>query len=260
MNLSNFQIDKSSPLPYYYQLERYIQTLMYKGDLKKNDELQSEGEIASLCNISVGVVRHALKRLELRGVITCRKGKRAVVKGNQKIQVEFSHKQYGGYEELEKQGLNVHTRVIENTLTEPNDKVKEKLKLKEEEKVTKIIRIRSVEDQPVIFWISYVSAQLCPNIVQYDLTDCSLNSVVNKLYGIKTSCVECSLEVIRGEQEICRMLNKPLDEPLIYIESINFLQDSRVFQLSEAWHTSDNWSFNFHFLLNKNQMPLQTSV
>ena len=257
MNISNFHVDKSSPLPYYYQLERYIQSLINKGYLKKNDELQAEGEIASYCNISIGVVRQALKRLEQSGVIIRRKGKRAVVKGKQKIQVEFSQKQYGGYDELEKQGFNVNTRVIENTLTKPNDKVKYKLKIKGGEKVIKIIRIRSVEDQPVIFWISYVSSNLCPDLIQQDLTDRSLNSVVYELYGIRTSSVECSLEVIRGEQEICRLLNKPLDEPLIYIESTNFLEDGRVFQLTEAWHTSDNWSFNFHFLLNKSRMPLQ---
>jgi len=259
MYISDFRVDKASPLPYYYQLERFIQSLIDKGYLKKLDELKAEGEIASLCNISVGVVRHALKRLEQSGAIIRRKGKRAVVKGKQKIQVEFSQKQYGGYKELEKQGFKVNTKVIYNTLTEPEVKVKEKLKINKGDKIIKIIRIRSIEDQPVIFWISYVPFHLCPDLAQYDLTDCSLNSVVYELYGIRTNSVECSLEVIRGEQEICRLLNKPLDEPLIYIESTNFLEDERVFQLTEAWHTSDNWSFNFHLLLNKSRMALQSA-
>lgn len=259
MNISDFHIDKSSPLPYYYQLERFLQTLIDKGYLEKLDELQAEGKIAGLCNISVGVVRQALKRLEQSGVIIRQKGKRAVVQGKQKIQVEFSQKQYGGYVELERQGFKVNTRVIENTLTEPDVKVRDKLKINEGDKVTKIIRIRSVENQPVIFWISYVSSHLCPDLAQYDLTNRSLNSAVYELYGIRTSSVECSLEVIRGEQEICRLLNKPLDEPLIYIESTNFLEDDQVFQLTEAWHTSDNWSFNFHFLLEQSRLPLKSA-
>ena len=260
MDISDFRVNKSSPLPYYYQLERFIQSQIDKGYLKKLDELKAEGEIASLCNISIGVVRHALKRLEQSGAIIRRKGKRAVVNGKQKIQVEFSQKQYGGYKELERQGFKVNTRVIENSVTEPDAKVMEKLKIDEGDKIIKIIRIRSIESQPVIFWISYLPSHLCPDLAQYDLTDCSLNSVANELYGIRTSNVECSIEVIRGEQEICRLLNKPLYEPLIYIESTNFLDDDRVFQLTEAWHTSDNWSFNFHFLLNKNSMALQSAV
>jgi DNA-binding GntR family transcriptional regulator len=246
MYLSDFKIERDSPIPYYYQLEGFLRTGVEKGFLKKNDTLPSEKEIAETCDVSIGVVRQALQRLEQSGIINRQKGKKAIVVSDPKVQIEFSHKQYGGYEDLQEQGLKVGTTVLENRLVVPDDRIASKLQLECTQEVIKIVRTRAIEDRKVIYWISYVPARLCPALEQYDLTDKSLNRVVAELYGIQTHTVECSLEVVRGEQEICEVIGRPAYEPLIYIECTNYLRNGRVFQFSEAWHTADNWKFIFH--------------
>lgn len=246
MNINNWEINKSSPLPYYYQLERFLRSEIDRGNYKENDVLPSEGTIASSCNVSLGVVRQTLRRLEQNGVIIRQKGKKAVIKNNPKFQIEFSHKQYGGYEDLERQGFKVRTKVLENCVVESDDKLSKKLRIGKDARTIKIIRIRYVEDHPVIFWITYVPLNICPGLESADLSDKSLNAFVLTHYNIKTQTVECALGVVHGDQTICSMLHNPIDEPLIYIESINYLKDNRVFQYSEAWHTSENWNFIFH--------------
>jgi GntR family transcriptional regulator len=246
MNINNWEINKSSPLPYYYQLERFLRSEIDRGNYKENDVLPSEGTIASSCNVSLGVVRQTLRRLEQNGVIIRQKGKKAVIKNNPKFQIEFSHKQYGGYEDLERQGFKVRTKVLENCVVESDDKLSKKLRIDKDARTIKIIRIRYVEDHPVIFWITYVPLNICPGLESADLSDKSLNAFVLTHYNIKTQTVECALGVVHGDQTICSMLHNPIDEPLIYIESINYLKDNRVFQYSEAWHTSENWNFIFH--------------
>ena len=246
MNFYNWKIDKSSPLPYYYQLERFLRSEMEKGIYKEGEVLPSEGEIASRCNVSIGVVRQTLRRLEQNGVIIRQKGKKAVIKNNPKFQIEFSHKQYGGYEDLERQGFKVRTKVLENCVVGSDDKLSDKLRIDNGAGAIKITRVRYVEDHPVIFWMTYIPLTLCPGLEGADLTDTSLNAFVLTRYGIKTHTVECALGVVHGDQTICSMLHNPIDEPLIYIESINYLKDNRVFQYSEAWHTTENWNFIFH--------------
>ena len=84
-----WKIDKTSPLPYYYQLECLIQQSIEKGLLKTGDFLLSEGEIAATTGLSVGVVRQALKRLEIAQVISRQKGKKAVITARSKDQADL---------------------------------------------------------------------------------------------------------------------------------------------------------------------------
>jgi len=246
MNFYNWKIDKSSPLPYYYQLERFLRSEVEKGIYKEGEVLPSEAEIASRCNVSVGVVRQTLRRLEQNGVIIRQKGKKAVIQSNPKFQIEFNHKQYGGYEDIERQGFKVRTKVLENCVVESNDKLSDKLRIDKGAETIKITRVRYVENHPVIFWMTYIPLNLCPGLERADLTDKSLNAFVSTRYRIHTHTVECSLGVVHGDQTICGVLQNPIDEPLIYIESVNYLKDNRVFQYSEAWHTAENWNFIFH--------------
>ena len=79
-----------------------------------------------------------------------------------------------------------------------------------------------------------------------DMTDISLNEFVLEKYGLTTEKLVCSLEVVHGEQFACSLLEVPTGEPLIYIESVNYLSDDKIFQYTEAWHTAEHWSFTFN--------------
>lgn len=75
MEVVDWKIDTNSPIPFYYQLEKYFEQLIESGVWAKGIELPSEGEISSKYEISIGVVRQALKRLEQKNYISRRKGK-----------------------------------------------------------------------------------------------------------------------------------------------------------------------------------------
>lgn len=246
MRISQCEIDKSSPLPYYYQIERYIKSALDHGNINKNELLPSEGKLAKAFNVSIGVVRQAFNRLEQDGLIVRQKGKRAFIKSNPKLKIEFSHKQYGGYRDLEQKGLTIKTKVLENVLVNPEEKLLEKFKTKPAKKIIQLTRVRFVDNQPVIFWITCLPSELCPGLHKMDLEDVSLNEFILEKYGIKTFKLECSLDVVHGEQFACNCLEVMAGEPLIYIESVNYLANNKVFQYTEAWHPADYWTFTFN--------------
>jgi GntR family transcriptional regulator len=72
-------IDKSSPIPYYYQLQGILKEEIEEGTWRTNDLLPSEGDLGKRFEVSRTVIRQALDVLQADGQITRSKGKRSIV-------------------------------------------------------------------------------------------------------------------------------------------------------------------------------------
>lgn len=246
MNIKKWKIEKNSPIPYYHQLERFIKQEIDNGGIKKGDLLPSEGDIAGLLKISVSVVRKAFDRLAAENIIVTQKGKRSVIVVSPKTRLNYIAQQMSLYSELKKLGFNIKTRVIENKIVYPSEKIKDNLKLNEKEKVVKISRIRSVDNKPMIFWISYLPYALCKGLESMNLKDKSLYQVLEEKYNLRPDYAEKTFEIIIGEEFECDLLKVPAGTSLIYIESLHFLENRTPLECYEAWHSAFDWKFTFH--------------
>ena len=72
-------IDRSSPIPYYYQLQETLKEEIEHGTWQPNDLLPSESELERHFGVSRTVVRKAFDVLEADGQILRVKGKRSIV-------------------------------------------------------------------------------------------------------------------------------------------------------------------------------------
>lgn len=246
MQSLDFTIDQYSPLPYYFQLECYLKQEIERGRWVKGDELPSEGEVSSMCEVSLGVVRQAFSRLEKNGLITRQKGKRATVISDPKIQLEFMGNIASYYTELKSKGFKVKTKVMENHVITPTEQIASNLEIDVTQQVINISRLRFVEDKPIVYTTSYLSATLCPGIDKEDLSDKSLYETLFDKYGLKPKSAERSFEVVMGEQYVCNLLKIHAWEPIILIRWISYLENEEPMEYYEGWHTTGNWKFTFH--------------
>ena len=246
MKSDRWEVDHNSPFPYYYQLEQQLVREIERGRWKKGDQMPSEGEISKLYRVSLGVVRQAFRRLEKKGLILRKKGKKAVVNSDRKIHLEFMDNQISQYAELKSKGFQVHTKVLENTLIYPTDEIASFLKIDTRQHVVKLSRLRFVESKPMLFWTSYLPADLFPGLENMDLSDKSLYETLSEEYGVQPASAERSFSVTVGEPHVYKLLDILLGEPTIYIQWISYTKDSRGMEYYEGWHTVNNWKFTFH--------------
>jgi len=246
MKIASWSVNPNSPLPYYYQVERFLEQEICRGDSKRGEELPSEGELAKHLGVSVSVVRQALKRLEEKHLIERKKGKKAVVKREQKERIEFLHHQLSHYAELKKKGVNFSTKVMENSVIQPSREIIEKLSLGEAEKVVKLSRLRIIDKTPTLFWTSYLPERLYPGLNKLNLENKSLYATILDKYGIKPYSAERSFEVLVGETDICNLLDIHVGDPVIYIEWLSYSKKGETLEFYKAWHVSYNWKFIFH--------------
>jgi GntR family transcriptional regulator, arabinose operon transcriptional repressor len=71
----NAMIDRTSPIPFYYQIKRRLREQILSGELKPGNKLPSELDLARQNDISPMTVRQAYKELESESLISRRQGR-----------------------------------------------------------------------------------------------------------------------------------------------------------------------------------------
>ncbi|MCA9905692.1 MAG: GntR family transcriptional regulator, partial [Anaerolineae bacterium] len=72
--LSAAEIDKSSPLPYHYQLREILRAEIAAERWRRGDQLPSEHQLCDMFQVSRTTVREALDALVNEGLLTREKG------------------------------------------------------------------------------------------------------------------------------------------------------------------------------------------
>jgi GntR family transcriptional regulator len=244
----NFKgIDKISPVPYYYQLEQLLREKIENGEWKPGDLLPSEAELCSTFRVSRTVVRQALNKLCQDGLVYKEKGKGTFV-AKPKLQEKFVQRTYGFYQEMREKGLKVESKILEHELIEAPTRIKTLLKLTEGQKVVKTSRLRSVNKELIMFTTTYVRSDLCPGLEKEDLTNHSLYQLLWDKYKLKIFYGHRTLEALAATQYEVDMLKVPKGSPLVYLESVSYLQDGTPIEYFEAWHRGDKCKFAIELL------------
>src|SRR5215212_5929204 len=84
-------LDRSSPVPLYYQVSRQIEAAIDSGDLAPGDRLENEISLADRWGLSRPTMRRAIEELVDKGLLVRRRGiGTQVVQGKVKRGVELS--------------------------------------------------------------------------------------------------------------------------------------------------------------------------
>lgn len=193
-------IDNHSFVPYYVQIVDHVRELIKKNKITQGQTFCSEGEIAQALNISKMPVRQAFQKLRSEGLLVIAKGKRPIVGSGR---VPWNFQQLRGFsEEMRRRGLNPSARLLSMGLEDPDLEVAQALKLSPGERVYRMRRLRSVDDDPVAVVTSYLPARIFVGIDKQDLEKQSLYSVFEKIYKRKLHWAEEIIgAIIAGEDE-----------------------------------------------------------
>ena len=149
----------------YINIYNELSANIENGVFKVNDTIYSESELMNEYGVSRDTARKALNRLEQNGYIQKQKGKRAIVLDISTF--DFPVSGVVSFKELaSKLGSNSKTILEELDCIEPSKKISEKLELKPSEKVWKIVRTRSIEEEKIILDKDYLAQKYVNNITK----------------------------------------------------------------------------------------------
>ena len=205
----------------YEQVSAYLYSRIAAGDYPVGEKIPTENELASLLGVSRPTVRQALDGLARAGYLVRIKGKGTFVT-QPKVMHESTTFLTGYREESRKNHRILRTRVLALETERASERVAQALALEPGERVTRLTRLRWLEDYhngaPVVYTTVYVPYKLFPDMVQIDFTDTSFYSVLSAR-NLEVKHAVRNLEVALPERQVAAGLGISPFEPVIFIAS-----------------------------------------
>src|ERR1700684_1621626 len=148
-------IDRTSPVPLYFQLAQHFESAIRSGSLKVGARMESEVQLAEMLALSRPTVRAAFLYLANKGLVVRKRGAGTLV-ANERMDrnVELTSL----YDELAASGRKPESRVLKAEVSHAGDQVAEALQLPERALVMSLERIRLADGEPMALMHNYLPA------------------------------------------------------------------------------------------------------
>lgn len=241
------QINKSSPLPLYYQLKEIILTAIKNGEFKVGDRLPSERELAEYHNISRMTVKKAVDILVDNGYLNRKQGSGTYISDYQESYsisplLSFS-------KEMEKKGLSYKSKLL--NFSKIKDKnISKKMNLDPAKELYHIQRLRLIENKPFLLENTYLSAETFIGLEKEELENNSLYKIIKDKYQIRLVNAEAEVEAVIFDSQTSAKMKVKEGMLGLYFEQFSKNDNNKIIEYTSAYYRNDNYKFKFTFNLD----------
>ncbi len=236
-------IDRRSPVPFYLQLKVALQRGIRQGEWGPGDMLPSESELTRRYGVSRTVVRQALKDMSYEGQVVRQKGKGTFVTQPKISSRSLVQSLEGFYQDMADRGVPVLTRVLEQELEPAEGEVATNLELEPLTPVTKLVRLRFVEDEPIVLVASYLPYELCRELIHADLERGSLYAFLEDECGLRIGRGSRRIEAVGASEAEAQTLKVETGTPLIRLKSVSYTPEGTPLEYFDAVFRGDRARF-----------------
>ena len=215
------------PSPKYLEIQNLLLQRIKNGDYQEGQLIPKEVNLAEQLNVSRPTVRHAIRNLVQVGYLERRKKRGTIVTQTKSYNTE-----------IQNNGLVAKTQVLNFSTEKASDEVAEALTIKPNTEVYKLVRLRSADNKPVVFVVTYLPIAQLSDLQKIDFTHHSLYSELAKA-GLEITHVSRKIEVHPATEEEAQLLETDIKAPIFYFHTIGFTKDHRALEYSIASYRGD---------------------
>ena len=223
-------------VPKYYYLRETLREEIQKWPT--HYQIPSEAELCDAYSVSRTTVRKALDYLIFEDLLYRVQGKGTFVSPS-KVLGRYIQSTAGFWNDVRNQGLNLKTEVIEQQIVEADTSVAKALNLKKGTKVFKLIRLRSIDDIPVMLTPAFIPYDLCAGILNEDFTSQSFYQVLQEKYGVVLDHGTQLIEAQSCSEEDADFLEIDPGIPILVTIGLMYDHDDRPVEFSVAKSRGD---------------------
>ena len=237
-DLPRSKIDRSSPVPFYFQLKKVLAEEITTGRWPPGERLPSEPSICSHFEVSRTTVRQAFAELDAEGMIRREKGRGTFIAQPRSTSwlLQSSH---GFFDEATAAGRRVTSILLRRERAALPPWATDVLKLPVGSDGIILGRLRWVDDQLVMYVVNYLPAHLAGTVMDADLETGSLYRILEENEGLYVSGGRRVVEAVTARDDLARLLKVEPGAPLLLVESVSWDGDGRPFECYQAWHRAD---------------------
>lgn len=228
------ELDRSSPVPLHQQIQNWMREQIASGHWPEHYQLTAEVDLAHSLGVNRGTLRNAIKALIEEGLLLRIHGKGTFVASATAVEQPLAESLITFSEGLTVRNIPFKTQVLEQKRIRPSHMIASLLSLDQDE-VFFLERVRSVNEEPLIYLKNYVSCQHCPAIIEIDFSRETLFNVLENYFHLELDWGRRFFEARAATPEVANLLDIREGDPVMYIEQIVYLSDGSPVEISNLW-------------------------
>ncbi len=226
--------------PLYKQVYDQLTQRLVNGHWKPAEALPSEMALAAELGVSQGTVRKALNQMVAENLLERQQGKGTYVAEHTQ---ESSLFRFFRLREPDGQSLIPDTQVLSSARRAATKTESIKLNIKGKSQVVQLLRLRSLQGEPVIMEKVVLPLSVFPNIDKELEMPNSLYTLYQDKYGISIVSVRDELRATEIPDEYADKLNLAVGSPVMMVERQSINIDGRVVECSEAYYATNKYVY-----------------
>lgn len=221
----------------YQKIANDIRSKITNGLFKKNEILPKQSELAKKYHTSKVTIKKALDLLYIEGLVYGKRGVGTFVSGPLSS-YDYNAKIYNGMTSRLGELGELTSKIISFEIMPPQEIEQEKLKLKNNELIYDIVRLRLLNGEPLALEYTIMPVNLIPGINK-TILEASIYQYITKNLNLK---IGSSLRRVRADKPDKydeKYLACNIDDPILEVEQVVYLNSGLPFEFSQSRHRYD---------------------
>jgi GntR family transcriptional regulator len=231
-------LDRTSPVPLYYQVAQQFEQLIESGRLPPATRLNNELLLAGQLGLSRPTLRRAIEYLVDRGYLVRKRGVGTqVVHPKMRRPVELTSL----YDDLATAGKNPRTSVLSLETLPATDAVAHALSIEEGTLVVALERLRYADDEPLAImrnWIPRGLVELTPPLLER----AGLYQIM-RAAGLRLHLASQTVGARKASAAEARLLHATRGEPLLTMQRTTYDDAGRSLEFADHVYRASHYSF-----------------
>lgn len=244
-------LERSNPLPLYYQLKEVLKQQIRAGHLAPHTAIPSEPELVAQYHVSRATVRQALTELVHEGLLYRQHGRGTFV-CEPRVQQQTISELTSLSDELRRRGKRPGGVLFVSELVRGSQAVREQLRLTDEEQVVRLERLRTADDEPLAYEVNYLPYPRAASVYQRakEAGDGSLYGIMSS-EGLEPYIAEQTFKAGAAQEREADVLRVTQGDPGIRLESTAFDETGAPIEYTEAFFPANNYDFHLTLRITK---------
>ncbi|MGH3454019.1 MAG: GntR family transcriptional regulator [Nocardioidaceae bacterium] len=231
-------INRSSPVPLYFQVAEQLERAIVDGELAPGDRIANEVTMASELGLSRPTMRQAIQLLVDKGLLVRKRGVGTqVVHGQIRRPVELTSL----HDDLQRAGQTPQTEVLSCQRVESDEPVAQELRLSTGSLVWSLERLRFVGDEPLALLHNYLPVDIL-DLESVDLAASGLYECLRQA-GIQLRVANQQIGARRAEAREARLLGERRGSPLLTMARTAFDSTGRAVEYGTHVYRPERYTF-----------------
>ena len=243
------KLDKSVPIPLYFQLKQLLLDAIKRGDYPLDGLIPTEKELSEMFQISRTTVRQAITELVQEGWLY-RIASKGTFVARMKIKQDFIKRLEPFNEQISRTGRKPSTRLLAMEKQFMPEEIGDCFDVEEGTACIYLHRRRCADDEPIVTVQTWLPMDKCEFVMNHDFSSESLYNVLALSDHTRICRVNRVLEAIAAEPGDKEYLNLEPGKPVLLSTTVGYNRFDEPIEYSIARYRGDRNRFEVDLLID----------